>query len=294
MTAKTPVRPGNEFAGKIVIIGSTAPSLFDLKATAMAKNHPGVEILATAIDNLKRGDPLRFWRGATPYVILSLLVIWLTAGAFYRGVERERFDRLFGMSQFVLLLVSYIGVSFADTYIDLTAPVTWALAYFGIAKIYALATDRAMQDMLATEIPVGMASARAVVMPLLFEATEPLGDAVLKRVRRDVEDTAVLPCSVEAIKGTQAGIWGLFGDMLVITWSLSSQDALNAATIHEDARQVVEHLPGILLRQGVPSRIGFRFVIHESVLDGSSDAAPQWRILFAEAIIKLEQQGKNS
>lgn len=289
MTAKTPKRSKGEFTGKIVIIGSTAPSLFDLKATAMAKTHPGVEILATAIDNLKRGDHLRFWRGALPYVLMSLLLIWLTSAAFYRNIERDKFDRLFGMSQLVLLAVSYIGVSFANTYIDLSAPVTLAVAYFSIAKIYALATDRAMQSVLAMEVPSGVEGTRGVVVAVLFESAEPLGDSVLKRVRRAVEDEASLPCSVEALKGTQAGIWGLFGDMLAIIWSLPPQDKHDTTEIRKEAQRLIQRLPAILLQQGVPAEIQFRHVVHEGTLNGGRDAAPQWRILFAQAILRLEQ-----
>ena len=59
MLNKDRKRSLNEFAGKIVIIGSTAPSLFDIKATSMAKQFPGVEILATAIDNVKHDDFIR-------------------------------------------------------------------------------------------------------------------------------------------------------------------------------------------------------------------------------------------
>jgi adenylate cyclase len=290
MTAKVHKRPKNEFTGKIVIIGSTAPSLFDLKATAMAKMHPGVEILATAIDNLKRGDHLRFWRGALPYVLMSLLLIWLTTAAFYRNIERDKFDRLFGMSQMVLLAVSYIGVSFANTYIDLSAPVTLAVAYFSIAKIYALATDRAMQSVLAMEVPFGVEGTRGVVMAVLFETSEPLGDNVLKRVRRAVEYEASLPCSVEALKGTQAGIWGLFGDMLAIIWNLPPSDSHDTTAIRQEAQRLIDRLPAILQQQGVPAQIHFRHVVHEGTLDGGRDAAPQWRILFAQAILRMEQQ----
>ncbi|MCX7628264.1 MAG: CHASE2 domain-containing protein [Methylophilaceae bacterium] len=290
MTAKTPRRPADEFTGKIVIIGSTAPSLFDLKATAMARMHPGVEILATAIDNLKRGDPMRFWRGALPYLLLSLCVIWLTTAAFYHNVERDRFDRLFGMSQFLLLAVSYVGVSFANAYIDLSAPVTWAVLYFGIAKVYALATDRAMQGRLAMETAAGAESIQVLVMPVLFESGEPMGDAVLKRVRRAVQEAVELPCSVEALRGTQGGIWGLFGDMLVLTWQTHSQDTRAAAAMQADAQRLVDRLPGLLARQGVPVGIGFRHVLHKGKIDGDGDTAPQWRVLFAQAILKLEQR----
>ena len=168
MTAKTPKRPQNEFAGKIVIIGSTAPSLFDLKATPMAKIHPGVEILATAIDNVTHNDYLHFPRGSTLYILLSLLVIWSTAGAFYKNVDRDKFARVFGFSQTGLLAVSYIGINLTNTYLDLTGPVTWAVAYFSIAKIYALATDRAMQRWLETGVQAGNAGLHVLLMPVLI------------------------------------------------------------------------------------------------------------------------------
>jgi hypothetical protein len=255
----------------------------------MAKTHPGVEILATAIDNLKRGDHLRFYRGALPYVVMSLLLIWLTAAAFYRNIERDRFDRLFGMSQLLLLAVSYIGVSFADTYIDLSAPVTLAVFYFSIAKIYALATDRAMQSVLAMEVPSGVAGTRGVVMAVLFETAEPLGDTMLKHLRRAVEDEASLPCSVETLKGTQAGIWGLFGDMLAVIWSLPPGEAQAISQIRVEAQRLIERLPAILLLQGVPAHIQFRHVVHDGTFNSEHDAAPQWRILFAQAILRLEQ-----
>jgi hypothetical protein len=57
--SKTRQRPQDEFKGKVVLIGSTAPSLFDVKPTSMARQFPGVEILATAIDNLQHDDYIR-------------------------------------------------------------------------------------------------------------------------------------------------------------------------------------------------------------------------------------------
>lgn len=284
MTAKSPKRPADEFTGKIVIIGSTAPSLFDLKATTMAKAHPGVEILATAIDNLKHGDPLKFWRGQVPYIILSLLVIWLTAAAFYRNIERDRFDRLFGASQLVLLAISYIGINLANVYIDLTAPVTWAIAYFSIAKIYALATDRALQRVLASNLPAGGGDIEVALMVILLETPQPLGDAMLKQIRRALMSKAHMHGRVDELKGTQSGIWGLYGDMLAVSWMQAD------ATAEQEAAALLQALPRILARQGAPANIRFRHARHTGRLHGTGDTAAQWRVLFAQTVMKLENR----
>ncbi|MFT5049512.1 MAG: adenylate cyclase [Chlamydiales bacterium] len=54
------------YAGKIVMIGTSATGLADLKATPFGANYPGVEIHATALDNILNGDFLRrpraLWR----------------------------------------------------------------------------------------------------------------------------------------------------------------------------------------------------------------------------------------
>jgi CHASE2 domain-containing sensor protein len=289
MTAKIPQRPRNEFAGKIVIIGSTAPSLFDLKATAMAKAHPGVEILATAIDNVKHSDYLRFWRGALPYVLSSLLVIWLTAAAFYRNVDRDRFNKIFSSSQIGLLGVSYIGINLTDTYLDLTGPVTWAVAYFSIAKVYALATDRALQRWLAYGVEPGAEGMQAMLMPVLIESVEPLGDTLMKKLRGEIESMGTPPMSVEVMKGTQGGIWGLFGDMLLVRWTCPVNDTLQVEKIRREAADIAENLDGVLKRSGLPAGTGVRHTLHEGTLAGSQALAPQWRALFAQVVLKLER-----
>ncbi|HEX5338721.1 MAG TPA: CHASE2 domain-containing protein, partial [Gallionella sp.] len=94
MSSKNKRRPQDEFTGKIVIIGSTAPSLFDIKATPLSRMHPGVEILATAIDNFKHNDFLRFPDARIAYLLLTLAVIWATAWGFYRDTGRDKIDRL--------------------------------------------------------------------------------------------------------------------------------------------------------------------------------------------------------
>lgn len=288
LTTKAPKREQDEFKDKIVIIGSTAPSLFDVKATAMAREFPGVEILATAIDNVKNGDYLHFWRGVAPYLIMSLLLVWLTAIGFYRNMDRDRFNSLFSFSQIGLLAVSYVGINITNTYIDLTGPVTWAIGYFSIAKIYALATDRALQQWLAFGVEPGEEGLRSMLMPVQLSSPEPLGDSTLKKVRAGLLQQGQTGKSVEYLKGIQSGVWGLFSDMLLIRWTCPHENDAQAERIRQDAEQIAEQLPAILQRAGVPAEIEARSTIHEGVLSKDQPLGPQWRSLFSQAILKLE------
>lgn len=93
-------RPAGELSGKIVVIGTSAPGLQDLRLTPLASTYPGVEILATALDNLDRGDWLREAprRAGLP---LTLLLLAAIAFGFARGISATR------------LLLAMIGVSLA-------------------------------------------------------------------------------------------------------------------------------------------------------------------------------------
>ncbi|HEY0907153.1 MAG TPA: CHASE2 domain-containing protein, partial [Methylophilus sp.] len=187
ITSAKPKRKADEFKDKIVIIGSTAPALFDIKATAMDKQFPGVEILATAMDNAMHQDYLQVWRGMLPYILLSMLLVWLTTLAFYFKVDRDKFNGIFTGSQIGLLVLSYLAINLVHTYLDLAGPIFWAVAYFGVAKIYALATDRALQRWLAFGLKADATEQEVLLMPIAIESREALGDAILKRIRKEIE-----------------------------------------------------------------------------------------------------------
>src|SRR5690606_10724893 len=51
--------PADYFAGRIVVIGTTAAGLYDLRRTPLDDLYPAVFILATAIDNLLNGQQLQ-------------------------------------------------------------------------------------------------------------------------------------------------------------------------------------------------------------------------------------------
>ncbi len=127
-------RPPDEFAGKIVIVGSTAPALFDYKATPVAKAHPGVEILATSIDNLRNGDYLVLLPVYVT-VTVTLLALVLLAAAFVYRIDQWLLSLVFTVFQTGLLAVAYLVLNVSTVFVDLTAPFVFSLLYFTIARV---------------------------------------------------------------------------------------------------------------------------------------------------------------
>jgi adenylate cyclase len=68
--------PADYFAGKTVVIGTTAAGLYDLRRTPLDDLYPAVFILATAIDNLLNGQQLL----AAPAWVMALLGVVLLLG----------------------------------------------------------------------------------------------------------------------------------------------------------------------------------------------------------------------
>ncbi|HET7363798.1 MAG TPA: adenylate/guanylate cyclase domain-containing protein [Burkholderiales bacterium] len=76
-------RPTNEFTGKVVIVGTAATGLQDLRVTPIDTLQPGAEILGTAIENLKNDRHMRYvspaWAAAIAVLLIALLFIGFRA-----------------------------------------------------------------------------------------------------------------------------------------------------------------------------------------------------------------------
>ena len=141
-------RPGNEFAGKIVVVGASAAGLGDLRATPLSHAQPGPEILGAAIENLKNGRAMRqaprWWPGAAA-VVLVLLVLY----AFRRGVDaRIAGGALAGVSG-ILLFVSYVSVGRLMLVPTLT-PIGAAWIFFGGAALFEFLRERRQRQAAVT------------------------------------------------------------------------------------------------------------------------------------------------
>ncbi len=136
-----PQRSAGEFRDKIVVIGTAAPGLMDFRVTPLAGTYPGVEILATALDNLDRGDWLREGpRSALVWFALGL--IGLLAFGFARGIEAQRlFYGLLGVSA---LAVGAAWVLLGlGTFVPVFGALAFAWAYYLLAAGLAYVEERA-------------------------------------------------------------------------------------------------------------------------------------------------------
>jgi adenylate cyclase len=293
MQNKVKQRPQDEFANKIVIIGSTAPSLFDLKATPTARVFPGVEVLATAIDNIKHGDSLRFPEGRGWYLAVTLTIVWLTAWAFFRDVGRRNIDRLFGLSQFLLIGISYASINATNTYINLTGPVTVALAYFSLARTYAAATGKALEQNMIRAAAAHPGDLRATLLLIRFDIRRnAIPDAALEKIRLGLQKSGIAQKSVEVMSGDQRGIWGLFEKMIAVSWATDAGDPLAAESQRRDVEAVLATLPSLLRKNLVHADNAESHFVHHGLIAGGDKAASGWRAMFAQALLAWDRQQK--
>ncbi len=76
-----PQIPPRTFKDKIVFIGGSAPGILDLRPTPFSPVYPGVEILATALDNILHKDYIRIPSPFVFYFFLALLTAITAIGS---------------------------------------------------------------------------------------------------------------------------------------------------------------------------------------------------------------------
>jgi adenylate cyclase len=126
-------RPAAEFAGKIVIVGTAATGLQDLRVTPMHTFHPGAEILGTAIENLKNRRHARYlapWWAAGLGVVL---LFFLYAG-FHRGVEVRVIGAALALATALTIFLQWVLVGRLVLWTVLT-PLAAAWTFYAAAAL---------------------------------------------------------------------------------------------------------------------------------------------------------------
>lgn len=130
---KKPIIAPEVFKNKIVVIGANVPAgtgLNDNKNTSMATNHPGVDIQASAIDNILHNDFLKI----TPHFV-NLLIIILGMLIVY-GVIRV-YDLFKSISLTFTLIFGYLTFSVICFYFGIVINTITPVVMFVIMMIIA-------------------------------------------------------------------------------------------------------------------------------------------------------------
>ena len=151
-----PRYPAERFANRIVLVGIHADGLEDIHPTPLSRSFPGVELHATAIDNLLRGDWLRELGGA-PWLALG-------ASALATGVVFA----LPGVAVPLVVLLVLLGLGIAASMfawsallvVPIAAPLLAGSGSASLAFVWRVAIEgrqkrqmkRAFQSYLAPEV----------------------------------------------------------------------------------------------------------------------------------------------
>jgi adenylate cyclase len=110
------------FRGATVLFGYTAPGLMDLKPTPYSSVYPGVEVLATALDNMLSGSAVRRLpplAGVAAAAVLALLV-----AVAFRTVGSVYLAALAALAPLVMYLVAAVLVFDAGIWMEMAFPLS--------------------------------------------------------------------------------------------------------------------------------------------------------------------------
>ena len=129
-------RPADELKDVVVVIGASAAGLGDLRVTPVSTVHPGVEILATAIDNLKNHRAMRM---ASEYARMAIAValLALVFAAFQLGRNAVETGVALAAISAALFGAQYAALG-AGWLVPAAVPLAfaWALYLFGTMLAY--------------------------------------------------------------------------------------------------------------------------------------------------------------
>jgi adenylate cyclase len=99
--------PTDALKDKVVIVGATAVGIYDLRVTPFSGTFPGVEVQATIMDNMLRGNFIR-----TPPFGLVVMVLILVAIAVLLGLLLPRFSAAWAFIFTLVIMEGYVGLNY--------------------------------------------------------------------------------------------------------------------------------------------------------------------------------------
>lgn len=132
------------FRDKIVVIGASASGSFDHHSTPLQAGYPGIDILATAIDNLKNENTLRIAPPLWPFVLGCAFIVALAA-AFARRVDPALIGFSLAFASIVALMAADLTYG-ASLLLPLVTPLAFAWMWFMTAAVAGFLRERRARE----------------------------------------------------------------------------------------------------------------------------------------------------
>ncbi|MCX7195415.1 MAG: molecular chaperone TorD, partial [Proteobacteria bacterium] len=117
-----------------------------------------------------------------------------------------------------------------------------------------------------------------------------LTDAMMEKIRYGLENTGADQKSVDVLRGYQKGLWDLFEKTFAISWIVDKEDANEATPVAEDVAVVIAAFPQLLRKCVVDTDILVSYFVHQGKIFGGKKARDSWRVVFAEALLRWNEQ----
>ena len=188
------------FKNKVVVVGSTAPSLHDIHPTPLASFQPGVESLATVIDNAINGRiVLEVPRWIQAFIAISLcaaLAFWV------RRFGIASLDGALVVLPGALLGISYLSLNFLPLFLDLQLAASAVLLFLAALRAWNNFRRNYWCDLPAQWLDV-TSTLTLHIMPLQSNNHTPFADTGLDHLM-DLLETHAPACRVVGGDATSA------------------------------------------------------------------------------------------
>ena len=108
--------------------------------------------------------------------------------------------------------------------------------------------------------------------------------SVLEKIRLGLKHIGSPHKSLEVMSGTQKGLWGLFENVIAVSWIANEVDEVAQQDVDTDLALVLNSLKPLLGKFLLNVENATNYVVHQGMIPGGEQAIEGWRLLFAEAL----------